>query len=179
MFRYFKTILVVEDEETDQILIHTAFRELGLGEHVQMVKNGEEAIRYLMGEGIYSNRDKFGFPTFIITDLKMPLSDGLAVLEHILRNPQWAIIPRIVLSASEDPDDIKKSYMLGASSYHKKPMDFRALREQLKLLHAYWMTCLVPEVDVTGRQVATESTGKLGERFPQILGTKQTRTRGS
>ncbi len=175
MSRYCETILVVEDEESDQLLIRTAFRELGVENSIQVVKDGEEAIRYLMGEGKYSNRESFPFPTFIMTDLKMPVADGFAVLEHISRNPEWIMIPRVVLSASEDPDDIKKSYMLGASCYHQKPSNYPALREQLKIMHAYWMTCKVPEVDITGRQVVTESEGKLGERFPQPAASKQTR----
>jgi CheY-like chemotaxis protein len=173
MSRYCKSILVVEDDEADQLLIKEAFQELGMG--VRAVNNGEEAIRYLMGEGKYSDRTNFGFPTFIITDLKMPIADGFAVLEHIFGNPEWAMIPRVVLSASDDPDDIKKSYMLGASSYHKKPNSYKDLRDQLRLLHQYWMTCEAPEVDVTGRQLATNSIGKLGERFPQTSGTQQTR----
>jgi hypothetical protein len=64
-------------------------------------------------------------------------------------------------------DDIKKAYMLGASSYHVKPGSPAELRRQLTVLHDYWVTCEVPEVDVTGRQVSTDSKGKLGERFSQ------------
>jgi hypothetical protein len=57
--------------------------------------------------------------------------------------------------------------MLGASSYHVKPISPDSLRRLLKVLHDYWMTCEVPEVDSTGRQLRTESEGKLGERFAQ------------
>src|SRR5438045_6533605 len=93
--------------------------------------------------------------------------DGFAELEFHKSNPEWAVIPTIVFSASSDPDDIKKAYMLCASSYHVKPSTNGALVHQILVLHAYWMTCEVPEVDSTGRQVHTESEGKLGERFPQ------------
>jgi CheY-like chemotaxis protein len=121
----------------------------------------------MMGEGKYSDRKKFVYPTFIITDLKMPVADGFAVLEFLKGNPEWRVIPTVVLSASADLDDIKKSYMLGASSYHVKPQQQEDLRKQLEIINAYWMTCQVPEVDVTGKQVRTDSEGKLGERFPQ------------
>jgi DNA-binding response OmpR family regulator len=97
----------------------------------------------------------------------MPKLDGFAVLEFLKGNPQWAIIPTIVLSASSDLDDIKKSYMLGASSYHIKPSTSEGLRHQLAVINAYWLTCQVPEVDSTGKQLRTDSHGKLGERFPQ------------
>jgi CheY-like chemotaxis protein len=97
----------------------------------------------------------------------MPAEDGFSVLAHLKRNPEWAIIPTVILSGSRDLDDIKKAYMLGASSYHVKPDTLDALRKQLRVLHDYWMTCEVPQVDTTGQQLPTNSAGKLGERFTQ------------
>src|SRR5881394_1748782 len=99
----------------------------------------------MMGEGKYADREKFAFPTFVITDLKMPRADGFAVLEFLKGNPQFAIIPTIVLTGSADLDDIKKSYMLGASSYHVKPSAPDGLRNILRALNNYWITCEVPE----------------------------------
>src|ERR1043165_3130059 len=84
-----------------------------------------------------------------------------------LPNPQWKVIPMIVLSGSADLDDIKKSYMLGVSSYHVKPQSHEELRHQLKVINDYWMTCQVPQVDSTGKQLPTDGAGKLGERFDQ------------
>ena len=167
MKKYHATILVVEDDPNDQFLIEKAFRKIGVTDPIQVVGDGAEAIAYMMGEGKYSDRKKFAYPTFVMTDLKMPRVDGFAVLEFLKGNPEWAVIPTIVLSASSDPDDIKKSYMLGASSYHVKPQSAEELRNQLAVINAYWMTCQVPEVDVTGKQLRTNSEGKLGERFPQ------------
>jgi AmiR/NasT family two-component response regulator len=74
----------------------------------------------------------------------------------------------VVFSASSDLDDIKKSYLLGASSYHVKPQSPEKLYEQLAVLYAYWVTCEVPEVDTTGKQKPTNSRGKLGERFRKL-----------
>ncbi|HWH70924.1 MAG TPA: response regulator, partial [Candidatus Sulfotelmatobacter sp.] len=172
---YHKTILVVEDDPNDQVFIVQAFRACGVTNPIHTVGSGAEAIQYLMGEGQYADREQFAYPTFITLDLKMPGADGFTVLEHLKSNPQWAVIPVVILSASEDPDDIKKAYMLGASCYHVKPQDYAALCQQLKVLHDYWTTCSVPEVDLTGRQVPTESRGKLGERYPQPSGGQQTR----
>jgi CheY-like chemotaxis protein len=165
--KYHSTILVVDDDPNDLIFIERAFRAIGVTDPVHTVSGGEEAIAYMMGEGKYSDRSKYAYPTFITTDLKMPQADGFAVLEHLRNNPEWAVIPTVVLTSSRDLDDIKKSYMLGASSYHVKPGSTEALRHQLKVLHDYWVTCEVPEVDSTGRQLRTSSEGKLGERFPQ------------
>ena len=167
MKKYNATIMVVEDDPNDQFLIEHAFREIGVTDPIQYVSDGAEAIAYMMGEGKYADRTKFAYPTFIITDLKMPKADGFTVLEFLKGNPEWKVIPTIVLSASPDVDDIKKSYMLGASSYHVKPPTAQELRHQLKVINDYWMTCQVPEVDITGKQLRTDSKGKLGERFPQ------------
>jgi len=167
MKKYHATIMVVEDDANDQFLIEHALRKVGVTDPIQIVGDGEEAIAYMMGEGKYADRKQFAYPTFIITDLKMPRADGFAVLEFLKTNPEWRVIPTVVLSASSDLDDIKKSYMLGASSYHVKPLRPEDLRKQLEIINAYWMTCQVPEVDLTGKQLRTDSVGKLGERFPQ------------
>ena len=167
--------MVVEDDPNDQMLIERAFRKIGVVDPIQVLCDGAEAIAYMMGEGKYSDREKYAYPTFIMTDLKMPRGDGFAVLEFLKGNPQWKVIPTIVLSASADLDDIKKSYMLGASSYHVKPQSHDELRNQLKVINAYWMTCQVPEVDSSGKQLVTDSKGKLGERFQQdenVVGRK-------
>ena len=167
MKKYHATILVVEDDPNDQMLIERAFRKIGVTDPIQIVGSGSEAIAYMMGEGKYRDRQKYAYPTFIMTDLKMPRGDGFAVLEFLKGNPQWKVIPTIVLSASADLDDIRTSYMLGASSYHVKPQSHDELRQLLQVINAYWMTCQVPEVDSTGKQLVTDSVGKLGERFEQ------------
>lgn len=174
---YHKTILVVEDDPNDQTFILEAFRSIGVESPIRVVSSGSEAIAYLMGEGQYSDRSEFAFPTFIITDLKMHGGSGFSVLEHLQSNPEWSVIPKVVLSSSEDPDDIKKAYMLGASCYHQKPGSQAELCEQLQVLHDYWMTCKVPEIDATGRQIQTESRGKLSESFKQPSGAMQKRVR--
>ena len=167
MRKYHSTIMVVDDDPNDLILIEKAFRAIGVKDPIHTIHGGLEAIAYMKGEGKYSDRNLYAYPTFITTDLKMPGADGFAVLEHLKDNPEWAVIPTVVLTASRDLDDIKKAYMLGASSYHLKPNSPAELRHQLKVLHDYWVTCEVPEVDSTGRQLRTDSQGKLGERFVQ------------
>jgi CheY-like chemotaxis protein len=151
--RYHETILVVEDDLSYQILVREAFRSVGVSNPIQFANSGSEAIDYLMGEGKFSNRKAFPYPTFLMTDMNMPAGNGLSVLEYIKRNPDWDIIPKVVLTSSEDQDDIKKAYKLGASCYHVKPGTQAELRSFLKTLHEYWMTCKVPVVDATGKQV--------------------------
>lgn len=167
MKNYHSTILIVDDDLNDLIFIENAFRAIGVTDPIHTISSGGEAIAYILGEGKYSDRSAYAYPTFITTDLKMPGADGFAVLEHLKNNPEWAVIPTVVLTSSRDLDDIKKAYMLGASSYHVKPGSPDGLRQQLKVLHDYWMTCEIPQVDSTGRQLRTDSAGKLGERLAQ------------
>jgi len=163
MKKYFATILLVEDDINDQFLIERGFRAGGVTGPIHVVNNGAEAIAYMMGEGKFTNRDLFAYPTFIMTDLKMPQVDGFGVLAFLKDNPQWAIIPTVVFSASSDRDDIKKAYMLGASSYHIKPSDPEVLRNQLAVLNAL--------VDVRGSRsgqhrqtVAHQQPGQAGRK---------------
>lgn len=167
MKKYHSTILIVDDDPHDRVLIEKAFRAIGVTDPIHAIGGGQEAIAYMRGEGKYADRERYAYPTFITTDLKMPGTDGLAVLEYLKRHPDWSVVPTVVLTASRDRDDIKKAYMLGASSYHVKPSSLDELHRLLRVLHDYWMTCEVPEVDGTGRRVHTTSEGKLGERFAQ------------
>ena len=168
MKKFHATILIVDDDENDQMFILRAFRKIGVTDPIHAVNGGDEAIAYMKGEGKYADRVKFAYPTFIITDLKMPKGDGFAVLYFLKSNPDWAVIPTVVFSASADLDDIKKSYLLGASSYHIKPQSPDRMVQQMAVLQAYWLTCEVPLVDSSGKQLPTNSTGKLGERFRKL-----------
>ena len=159
------SILVVDDDANDRLLIGLAFRENGVTCAIHLVSNGEEAIAYFMGEGKYADRENYPYPSFIITDLNMDRGNGFVVLQHLKANPDWAIIPTVVLSASDDADDIRRSYALGASAYHVKAPGFEALRFQLRDLYAYWMGCAVPEVDTTGKHLHAHRDGTLGEGF--------------
>jgi CheY-like chemotaxis protein len=159
------SILVIDDDPNDLMFVQSAFRAVATGSVVQTASGGEEAIAYLSGEGKFSDRSIYAYPDFVITDLKMPNGDGFSVLEHFKRNPEWAVIPTVVLSGSQDNDDIKKAYLLGASAYHVKPSSPAALRLLVKALHDYWLMCELPEVDRSGKQVETSAAHKIGQRL--------------
>lgn len=161
------SILLVDDDANDRAMVTRAFRQNGVTAPIQWVSSGDEAILYLKGDEKYSDRSLFPYPSFIMSDLKMPGGDGFSVLEHLKNVPEWSIIPTLIFSGSADLDDIKKAYMLGAVSYLVKPIEFLELRSLLKLTYDYWRECEIPEVDVTGKRLKTASHGKVGERFPQ------------
>src|SRR6185369_1160286 len=157
------SILIVDDDHNDQFLIKAAFKNGGVIEPIHAVDDGEEAICYLKGKGPYADREKYNFPTFLLIDLKMPKVNGFELLQFLQKNPHLAVIPTIVFTSSADRNDVTNAYLLGANSYLVKSQTLEALTSQLKLLHDYWMSCEVPEIDKQGHLVVTEGGGKLSE----------------
>ena len=157
------TILVVEDSSDDQTLIRRAFDMAGGQLSLQIVKDGFEAIAYLKGNDCFADRTKFPYPSFILTDLKMSPLDGFEVLAWLREHSR--LIPTMVFSGSQDLDDIKKSYQLGACGYLVKPQKFEIFCKLIKSLHDLWLCFELPAVDQEGKLMATASQGKLGERF--------------
>jgi CheY-like chemotaxis protein len=165
MKREHLTILLVDDEPDDLFFIERAFRAAGIKDPIRTVGSGEEALEYLRGTGKFTDRSQFEFPSFILTDLKMNHGDGFWVLETVRKNPEWAVIPIAILSGSADEDDIKKAYLLGATSYMTKPQQQGTLEDMLRKFHAYWTTIEVPRINAAGEMLETQSHGKIGERF--------------
>ena len=159
------TLLIVDDDATQRFFLEKTFRNLGSKYRVRSAHNGDEALAYLKGEGKYKDRNEFEFPSYVITDLNMSPGDGFLILDFLQRNPALSITPVVMLSSSEDHDDIRQAYLLGASSYFIKPVGLRALKELAKKIHDYWAECEVPEVDAGGYALPTESRGRPGARF--------------
>src|SRR5690242_6687735 len=143
-------ILIVEDNPHEQLLIQTAFQEIGVTDSIHIVNDGEEAIAYLKGEGKYHDRQKYRFPTFLVTDLKMPKINGFELLLFLKRS-HLIIVPTVVLTMSSDQDDINKAYQLGANSFHTKPNHMEGLVEMLKCVYEYWDKAQLPDIDESGK----------------------------
>ncbi len=162
MKRQNKTLLVAEDDVNDQLFIQRAWKKISPDAHLQLVENGLEAIAYLDGIGKYSDRQKFEFPTMILTDLKMPFADGFEVIKYLRNNPEWGVIPTIIFSASSDTNDIKTAYRVGANAYLIKPSNPKDLESMLQALHDFWVRVEVPQINQGGDMKVTDSEGKLG-----------------
>ena len=161
-------ILLVDDSSDDLELLLTAFERIGVTKNIACVNGGHEAIDYIQGYGKFCDRDLYPYPSFIMTDLKMPEGDGFALLEQLKSMPGYSVFPTIVMSSSSDEDDIRTAYMLGASTYLVKPSGFEELVRVLRVLLDLWLVAKLPAVDLTGKQINTSSVGKLGERFPEL-----------
>ena len=89
------------------------------------------------------------------------------MLEFLQGNPEWSLVPRIIFTSSDDEDDVRTAFLLGASAYHIKPTDPKQTEDCMRCIVEYWATSAVPPVDATGRIKKTSSFGRLGERYPQ------------
>jgi CheY-like chemotaxis protein len=141
-------VLVVEDDPVDAMLLRRTLKKIRSTIVVQIATDGEKAIEYLAGEGSFADRQRFPFPNFIITDLKMPGVDGFDVLEWLQRHADCFVIPTIVWSSSAQRSEVAKAYKLGANCYMQKPVDLKDWEEKLKLLVDFWCACEKPDLDL-------------------------------
>ena len=134
-----ETILLVEDNPDDVLLLKRAFKKAGLPHALQIASHGEEALDYLAGDGRYADRDKHPFPALMLLDLQLPRRSGHEVLEWLRAQDDLRRLPVVVLTSSREPTDINRAYDLGANSYLVKPVSFDALLEMVQVLERYWI----------------------------------------
>lgn len=139
-------ILIAEDDENDVFIVQRALRKAGFNNPFHISRNALEVIKYLQGEEPFGDREKFRFPRLLITDLKMPGGDGFVLLEWLQQHPECSVIPRLVLTASNQEQDIQRAYKLGVNAYFVKPPNFDALVSLLRLVFQYWHLCEKPRL---------------------------------
>ena len=135
----YRTVLLVEDNPDDVLLIQRAFRKARLTHPLHQVGDGEEAINYLDGRGIYANRQQYPLPGLLLLDLKLPRKSGMEVLAWLKMQPGLSQLPVVVFTSSREDTDIQRAYELGANSYLVKPVSFDDLLEMVQTLGLYWL----------------------------------------
>ena len=138
------TILIVEDDPNDALVIENAFKSIRVKIHMHTCPDAMEAIAYLKREGKYADTDAYPFPRVLITDLNMPKGSGLKLLEWIGKHPECAVIPKIVWSASARESDVKLAFEFGANCYFQKPSSFEDVVRVVQLIHDFWTKSLIP-----------------------------------
>lgn len=133
------TILLVEDNSDDADLIEYAFEKAGVANPLLAVADGDAAVDYIGGTGAYADRTRHPLPALILLDLKLPRRSGFEVLRFVRSQKATRHTPVVVLTSSNQHDDIQCAYEAGANSYLVKPVSRDALIEMVKSLDAYWI----------------------------------------
>jgi len=132
-------ILLVEDTPEDLELALRALRKANLANHIQIARDGAEAIEFLFAEGAYKGRKVENGPKVILLDLKLPKIDGLEVLKRLKADARTKLIPVVMLTSSKEQSDVIESYKLGVNSYIVKPVNFERFAEAVQELGFYWL----------------------------------------
>jgi two-component system response regulator len=132
-------ILLVEDNPNDVELALHALKKNNLTNHIQVVRDGAEALEFLFSSGAFAGRAFNLPPKVILLDLKLPKVDGMEVLRRVKSDPRTRSIPVVVLTSSREERDIVESYKLGVNSYIIKPVDFEQFTEAVRQLGLYWL----------------------------------------
>lgn len=131
-------LLIADDDEEDRMLAAEALEEARLLNDVRFVEDGEELMDYLLRRGRYADPVDSPTPGLILLDLNMPRKDGRAALSEIKSDPRLRKIPVVVLTTSQEEEDVLRSYNLGVNSFIVKPVSFASLVEVMKALSRYW-----------------------------------------
>ena len=134
-----KTILLVEDNSSDEKLTLLAFKSCGVANEIFVVRDGAAALDYLFASGAFSGREEHSRPALVLLDLKLPKVDGLEVLRRIKSDPRTRALPIVVLTSSRERRDIQACYLGGANSYIVKPVEYAELIAKLGDLVRYWL----------------------------------------
>lgn len=150
-------ILLVEDNPLDSELARRALRKCNLESHLVRVKDGQEALDWLLGEGAYADRDLRQQPKVVFLDIKLPKRSGLEVLQVIRTDPRTRHLPVVMLTSSQQDRDVRKAYEAGGNSYLVKPVESEKYFEAIGLAGRYWVCLNTPLQD----------PGAFEDRFPE------------
>src|SRR4051812_17675555 len=143
-----KAILIAEDSEEDSEILRRAFRKTGCNVPLLFVRDGQQAMDYLSGDGEYADRTAHPLPRLLLLDLKMPRVDGFDVLGWLQKHPKLKLIPVTVLTSSNFDKDVDRAYGLGANSYLVKPSSLGGYEDIAEKLRSYWIETNRPPTPV-------------------------------
>jgi CheY-like chemotaxis protein len=135
-----KLVLLAEDNEDDVVLFKRAFKQAGITNPLRIVRDGDEVIRYLKGDGEFGDRTKHPFPALLLLDLNMPRINGFQVLHWVRSESNTRDLHIIVLTTSDDIGAVKRAYDIGANSFITKSLDTGEFVGQLRELKEHWLS---------------------------------------
>jgi CheY-like chemotaxis protein len=134
-----KTILLVEDNPQDELLTLRSLRRARVANRIDVVRDGQQALDYLFGEGASSQQADPVLPAVILLDIGLPRLSGLEVLQRLRADPRTALVPVAILTSSDDLKDRLSAYRSGCNSFVRKPIEFAQFAETLARLGMYWL----------------------------------------
>ncbi len=139
-----KVILLVEDNESDELLTLRAFKRSNIANEIVVARDGADALEYILAQGAHADRDMDSLPALVLLDLNLPKIDGLGVLRAIRGDARTQLLPVVVLTSSKEDEDVVRSYALGANAYVRKPVDFVQFSEAARTLGLFWLVLNEP-----------------------------------
>jgi two-component system response regulator len=138
-------ILLVEDNPADVEITRRALRESAAPVELIVVRDGQEAVDYLLRQGRHAADAGWRLPDLVLLDLNLPRLTGREVLHRLRADDAFRSVPVVVLTTSTRPEDVRDLYACGANTYIEKPRDFRSFVEVLRTIRHYWLnTALLP-----------------------------------
>src|SRR6266404_5014128 len=137
-------ILLVEDDPTDADLALRALKKCGFAHRVEHVSDGAEALEYIAGTTLFSQRNATAMPKFILLDLNLGKLGGLHVLRQLKSDELTKSIPIIVLTSSKLAIELVESYKFGVNSYVLKPTDSEKFTQVVASIGNYWLAINEP-----------------------------------
>lgn len=135
-----KCILLVEDNPSDVGLTRRALEKSHIANELIVTEDGQEALDYLSA----ASNDPDRLPALVLLDLKLPKLNGLEVLRRIRGDPRTRRLPVVILTTSQEEQDIAMGYDLGVNSYIRKPVDFNRFAQAIQQLGMYWLVLNEP-----------------------------------
>ena len=137
-------IVLAEDDDGHATLIHRNLERAGLVNGFARLKDGQEALDFVRGEGAYTGRTPPN-NVLLLLDINMPRVDGVEVLRRLKADPRTAAVPVIMLTTTDDPREIERCYQLGCSVYVTKPVEYADFIEAIKRLGLFLQVVRVPQ----------------------------------
>lgn len=131
-------ILLVEDNPDHVALTIRALKKNNIANDVMVATDGAQALDMLLARGEFEGRP-IEMPNVVLLDLKLPRVDGLEVLRALRAEERTRLLPVVILTSSDEEQDVVQSYRFGANSYIRKPVDFMQFLEATKQLGLYWL----------------------------------------
>jgi CheY-like chemotaxis protein len=133
------TVLYVEDEENDVLLLEYAWREALVEERLEVAKNGKEALNYFQRQGDGGQCHEFPRCLLVLLDLNLPQVTGFELLSWVRKHDHFKRLPVIILTSSKQNHDIQLAYELGANAFLVKPANLDALVKLVRSIKDFWL----------------------------------------